>query len=360
MSAVHDIYTSLAFKANHPLSHLLSSFTVEIIVIAVCLLILVPLARFLFYLFTQTDSYSKLSGQTGSVKVSQLPNLAATIPWIGHLIGLQNNSARYINRLIFSTASPIFTINIPFKRIIVANPSLDRHLSRHVNDTGLAQILAYVGPRVFSLGERTIQVILDAEPRPLHKVEFGSVDSLRALTERSSSFLWDEMDKMPAVNHVHLAHWMFKATVSATANAVWGTKNPWRMDGEFAEEFMNLSETFDSLSRPFPRLTARSAFQSRKFLNTRLQAFHAEHRESRVQSVAHGINVVAQADPDWESNPDYFNIEMVSALGLLATPSTLSVWLMRHLLATPDLLRVIIDEVHRLGVLPADERCGYT
>ncbi|KAH7122904.1 cytochrome P450 [Dactylonectria macrodidyma] len=291
---------------------------------------------------------SKIPLHTGLLSVSKLPNLAGAIPWVGHLLGLQNNSARYVNRLLASTAAPIFTINIPFKRIIVANTSMDRSLSRHTSETGLAQILAYVGPRVFGLGAKTIRVILDADPRPLHKVEFGGIENLKALSERSGTFVWDQMNQMPAHSEVNLAHWMFGMTVSATASAVWGVENPWRMDHEFAEEFMNLSETFDSLSRPVAWLTARPAYKSRKFLSDRLRAFHFEHREARVQTVAHAINVVAHSDPDWETNPDYFNIEMVSALGLLATPSTLSVWLMRHLLATPDLMRVISAEVQLL------------
>ncbi len=43
---------------------------------------------------------------------------------------------------------------------------------------------------------------------------------------------------------------------------------------------------------------------------------------------------------------------MVSALGLLATPSTLSVWLVRHLLAAPEILRRVVDEVQQLPVVP--------
>lgn len=98
-------------------------------------------------------------------------------------------------------------------------------------------------------------------------------------------------------------------------------------------------------------MTAREAYKARKFLNARLKSFHAEHRASRVKSVAHAINAIAQSDPNWESNPDYFNIEMVSALGLLATPSTLSVWLIRHLLTEPELMKIIVEEVKKLHVI---------
>lgn len=234
-----DLYAHLAFRSKF-FEPYLSSFVGEIILISLVLYILVPLSRFIFHLFQSSGPFSssKVADYTGLLRVSQLPHLFPTIPWVGHLIGLQRDSARYVNRLIASTAAPIFTINIPFKRIIIANPSLDRQLSRHVSDTGLAQILAYVGPRVFSLGQKTVQIILNADPRPLHKVEFGGLENLRALSNRSGVFLWDEMDKMSGVNELDLAHWMFGLTVSATASAVWGEKNPWRMDREFSEEFM--------------------------------------------------------------------------------------------------------------------------
>lgn len=114
--------------------------------------------------------------------------------------------------------------------------------------------------------------------------------------------------------------------------------------------YSTLSESFDSLSRPMPRLSARKALAARNFLHTRLREFHMEHRDARVKSVAHGINIVAHSDPCWENNPDYYNIEMVSALGLLATPSTLSVWLLRHLLTAPEVLDRVVEEVKRLGV----------
>lgn len=249
MAAVQDMWSSLATKAP-AVSHLLSSATVEIVLIVTILFVLAPLARFLLRLIQSsasssysedssfTSDSSKIPLHTGLLSVSKLPNLAGAVPWVGHLLGLQNDSARYVNRLLASTAAPIFTINIPFKRIIVANTSMDRSLSRHTSETGLAQILAYVGPRVFGLGAKTIRVILDADPRPQHKVEFGGIENLKALSERSGTFVWDQMNQMPAHSEVDLAHWMFGMTVSATASAVWGVENPWRMDREFAEEFM--------------------------------------------------------------------------------------------------------------------------
>ncbi|EJD40136.1 cytochrome P450, partial [Auricularia subglabra TFB-10046 SS5] len=311
----------------------------------------------------------KLSLHESSLELSELPSVCSTIPILGHLLGLQRNSARYVNEVLTSTSASLFTIRIPFKTIVLAHPSMDRILSRHVADTGLAQILALVGRRVFGFGDDAVRAIASIDPRPLHRAEFGRPENLQRLTMQSSRFLWDEIARAPRESEVDLGHWMFRMTVSATACAVWGNENPWRMDDEFAESFMTLSESFESLSRPLPWITARKALAARNFLHTRLRAFHAEHRSARVQSVAHGINIMAHSDPDWESNADYYSIELVSALGLLATPSTLAVWLVRHLLAAPrELLDRVVKEAlslpaaadgRRLDISEVRTRCPW-
>ncbi|KAL2694686.1 hypothetical protein Neosp_001272 [[Neocosmospora] mangrovei] len=358
MAVAIDVFAFLGYKTEVLNGRLLLSAVVDLALIFWFLSILSSIVRYLLPILQSSFPSSKKSSHDGYLRISQLPQLSSTIPWFGHLLGLQRDTTRYVNTVIASTAAQVFTINIPFKQIIVVNPSLDKQLARHVSDTGLAQILAYVGSRVFGLGPATIQVILDTDPRRLHQVEFGRPENLKALSECSGVFIWDEMNKMAPSTEVDLAHWMFGLTVSATASAVWGVKNPWRMDREFAEEFMNLTETFDSLSQPFPWLTARSAYKSRDFLMKRLREFHMQHRESRVKTVAHAINVVAHSDPNWETNPDYYNIEMVSAIGLLATASTLSVWLVRHLLAIPDLLKVVVDEIQKLQVVQGQTQVG--
>ncbi|KAM0498706.1 hypothetical protein ACHAP8_005925 [Fusarium lateritium] len=232
---------------------------------------------------------------------------------------------------------------------------MDRVLSRHVSDTGLAQVLVYVGPRLFGLKKDTIDAVFGYNPQPLHKQKFGHTENIVSLNQRSSTNVRDRVALMPELNELQIGRWVFELTVSATASAVWGVKNPWSMDQEFSNEFMKLSETFDTLGRPFSWLTANSAWNSRKFLLKRLREFHLQHREARVQTTGHSINVVAHSDPNWENNPDYYHIEMVSALGLLATTSTLAVWLTRHLLTDPELTQVILKEVQQVKYVEGED-----
>lgn len=96
-------------------------------------------------------------------------------------------------------------------------------------------------------------------------------------------------------------------------------------------------------------VTARPAYRARRFLVARLAAFHREHGQSLEASVAHRINAIAMSSPGWRDDADYYRCELLEALGLLATASTLSAWLVRHLLAEPGLRRRVVEQVRRLA-----------
>jgi hypothetical protein len=214
--------------------HLLST----LIIFSLAIYVLPALTRRLLHFLSSPNSFHEKSYTHGAPSISNLPRLSGVVPWLGHLFGLTIDSTRYINRLIASTTAPIFTINIPFARITVCHPSMDRVLSRHVNDTGLAQVLVYVGPRLFGLKEDTIKAVFEYNPHPLHKQKFGHAENIVSLNQRSSKNTSDRVRDMADVNEVLIGRWVFEMTVSATASAVWGVANPWSMDQEFSNEFM--------------------------------------------------------------------------------------------------------------------------
>lgn len=109
-----------------------------------------------------------------------------------------------------------------------------------------------------------------------------------------------------------------------------------------------VSDNFEALCRPAPWLTARPVWRARRALVDGLMAFHRAHRATRLNSVAHRINVMRMSDEAWEANPDYYKTELLQALGLLPTASTLAVWLVRHLLADETARARVVAEVRRL------------
>jgi cytochrome P450 len=109
-----------------------------------------------------------------------------------------------------------------------------------------------------------------------------------------------------------------------------------------------------TLLRPFSRYTAQAAHKARAFIVDRLRSFHVKNRESRLRQIAHRINAVVLSDPNWESNKDYFNVELLTSLGLLVTPSSMAVWMIRHLLMRPDLFDRVAKEARDPNALDAE------
>ena len=121
--------------------------------------------------------------------------------------------------------------------------------------------------------------------------------------------------------------------------------------GGALKSFRRFTECFDNLGKPLNWLTAPKAYRLRRYLMARLKVFHQKHLESRQQSAQHRINSVFMHDPHWNDNPDYFGVELISAVGFLVTPSTLTVWTMRHLLARPDLLDTVVRQIRNIPAL---------
>ncbi|PFH55339.1 hypothetical protein XA68_18560 [Ophiocordyceps unilateralis] len=318
---------------------------------------LVLLLFLLFSLFTfvrralhQLTSQRTSGSRQGSSKswTASIPHVSSSIPWIGHAIELRRRGARYIHQLILDAPAPVFSINLLSRRVLVVHPSLERALARHVDDTSLSRIISLIGSRSLGLSEAGVNVIGAYDPRPVHAQLFAAADGSARLAEESATYVRELSSRQPAEQRVLIGRWLFDAVVGATAHSLWGRRNPWNEDGEFMKQFIILSDGLESLSQPMPQITARAPYQARSFLLDRLRSFHRQHVESRTWSVAHRINAVAMTDANWEDNEDYYRCELLEALGLLATASTLSVWLVRHLLADPDLLRTVVSQVRRL------------
>ncbi|KAM4067268.1 cytochrome p450 [Hirsutella rhossiliensis] len=292
-----------------------------------------------------------------------LTRMLAPLPcWrFGHALELRRRGARYLHQLIVNTPAEIFTIDVLFKKVLVVNPSLDRVLAKHVHETSLARVISIIGQKSLELSDKAVGTIAEYDPRPAHSQLFAASQGSAALAETSGCYIREHVLRQPREQQVLVGKWMFDLVVGASAHTLWGPQNPWNEDHEFMRQFVILSDNFESLSLPMARLASRRAYRARQFLIERLMTFHREHPQGVETSVAHRINAIAMSDQDWQSNVDYYRCELLEALGLLPTASTLSVWLVRHLLADPELRRKVTEEVRR--VEPAkddDESHGNT
>ncbi|KAK4094408.1 hypothetical protein Purlil1_1013 [Purpureocillium lilacinum] len=284
-----------------------------------------------------------------SPDTSTLPHVSSTIPFIGHALQLKRNGGHYVRDLILQNPRhSLFTIDLLNKKLVVVNPALDRALAKHSRETSLIQVVTLVAARSLGLSEKGIRVFAEYDPRPLHNQAIASTQSHDELLESAANYIHRRLGEQPASQEVQLGRWIFDAVLGATAHSFWGAENPWNTDREFMDNFITLSDSFEDLVRPVAWLTAKPVYEARELLVAKLMAFHKEHRASRVSSTAHRINAIRMNSEDWEANPDYYKCELLQALGLLPTTSTLTTWLFRYLLVNPQLRRKVVTEVRRL------------
>ncbi|KAH8647752.1 cytochrome P450 [Xylariales sp. PMI_506] len=269
---------------------------------------------------------------------------------IKHLVGFQRNSARYVNKLINSTWSPVFKIKMLSRELVIINPDLNRELAKHSADLGLAAFAAAtVGKHIVRLSKEGLRLFTEVDTHPAFRAEFVERNNLKQLLEQSVTFfLSDQVAALPNKVDVAIGEWVYDLTAATAGRAIFGPKNLWHLDREYMVQFRILAESYDTLYYPAPWLTARRAYKAREYLLSRLRSFHLEHRESRVDVPAHRVNVVSISDPDWEANSDYYHAELLMSLAIIPTMATTTVWLVRHLLARQDLLKLVIDEIEQL------------
>lgn len=172
---------------------------------------------------------------------NSIPHVSSAVPWIGHLLGLRRSGGRYIQQLILATPSPVFTINILSKKLIVASPSLDRALARHVHDTSVSQVISFIGKRSLDMADGAVRTIAEYDPRPVHSRLFAGPDGAASLAEAATTYVHERLRGQPRAQEVQLGLWMFNLVVGASAHALWGPQNPWNTDREFMEQFMQVS-----------------------------------------------------------------------------------------------------------------------
>ena len=82
----------------------------------------------------------------------------------------------------------------------------------------------------------------------------------------------------------------------------------------------------------------------------KFQAFQARRGRVQPDNVHHRLNIIASLDPAWQDNRDYYILELVISLAILSTVGNITIWLVRHLFADPDVLGKVRAEVEQLLV----------
>ncbi|KAL2116063.1 hypothetical protein VTJ04DRAFT_10318 [Mycothermus thermophilus] len=224
------------------------------------------------------------------------PLLRPRVPLIGHILGLIRHQANY-HAILFRTTSspPIATLPmLAGKMYVVWDPVLvaaclrNKALSTMPGFRETTPAITGVSPEATALwrapeGERMVDKVMREEiPKSLQGEEVKPLE--KYVFERMGQELVQLLDKREAVEIPNLYLWLRDMLTDSTAVALYGEEhNPFKhtarsKEQDPAQALWVFESNLISLTLPFPKIFARTAYKARKCLVKALAPYYlAEH-----------------------------------------------------------------------------------
>ncbi|KAK0622766.1 cytochrome P450, partial [Immersiella caudata] len=278
---------------------------------------------------------------------------------LGGVLRARLDSVQYVHGLLHSSNLPILWTRILGRRVLLVKPELDYDLARHSRDLSLASFASFTLCRpIFGLSDDGVALLRQTDTRPTWAAELLDADRAKAALDsalRQIEQLLEDGSLGPLTN---FNAWVFHMSAGATAHSLWGVDNPWLKSTRLMDDFYEFQQVFESLYLPLAPLTAPRANNLRRSLLSKLRTFHIAHPTVLPDNIAHRLNIITSLSPDkqrqaWYANPDYSIIELVTSLAILPTVGNITIWLLRHLFARPDILSKVQSEITKLTSSPS-------
>ena len=315
---------------------------------------------------------------------SREPSVIPTLlPYLGHLLNLLRRGNKYfediwyvppsirrkaadlmLTRLSNETALPIFTLHMLTQNVYVVNsPPLIIAAERASKTLTIAPLMVALCPRFFDVGDRVMAYVKrnadlkEGNGSLMHDISHGMQKEMAAGSENLDLMIkvvlegasksldgLDEDRKGKESSTIQLFAWLRKEFAVASTSAIYGPLNPIAMQPSLAEDFWTFDKSMTRiLFAPFPRWTARKAWQARERLTHAFNKYiDAGGLDSAlgVFRIRHEINSRYGATTD-----DISRFELGDVIGVLVNATPAIFWATLHIYSDPSLLQDLRDEV---------------
>ncbi|CRK26218.1 hypothetical protein BN1723_013801 [Verticillium longisporum] len=315
----------------------------------------VKLASYLHQAF-QKDHGGSLKGFSHASAAISPPNLRSQIPYIGHIIGYMRQGNDYFSNLCLrlSNKRPIFTLNMAGIQLVMVQPELRRHLpkTKHLQ---LNHLVATMFRRSLSFGDHSCSLLKEefdlsrgfgADISRIFRGEFIPNLNLRKYIDRLDSHFETSIDTLQEQGSgtLRVEEWVFSTFVGALGKALWDDhagEGPFA-DAAFLADMRIMLLNIRQLNSPLSFLLNPRAVSARKSIRKALQddASQTSHLEDsflgrlRAACAAHGAR-----EEDWTD----YQLLLIAGAGPNVTAA--STWMIHHLLACPEWLALVREEV---------------
>ncbi|MCJ1470534.1 hypothetical protein MMC07_009180 [Pseudocyphellaria aurata] len=287
------------------------------------------------------------------------PTISASLPYIGHVVGLMRSKFNYYVQLSQQSSLPIFTLNLPgAKMYIVTSLELVQAIQKKSKVLAFAPIEAKFASKVCGTSADAHQILMNNVNGD--EGDWGlSVESYAAM--RSALLSSPDLDKMNRVMiqsiaasldslegpadkvTLKLAQWLRSNVTLATTNSIYGPQNPFK-DDAVADAFWQFeSQLMTILVGVLPSITARKGIAGRdKVAKAFENYFRIDGHKNASILMRNRYETSAKNEI---SEEDIARFEVGGSIAILVNTVPAAFWMLLLVYSYPGLLNDIRKEL---------------
>ncbi|KAH7412686.1 cytochrome P450 [Cadophora sp. MPI-SDFR-AT-0126] len=322
----------------------------------------------IFAAFLAAGVFFRWYTSTASTNTTEPPIFHPKVPFIGHLLGIIQFQADYLQKVCEKVQKPIFTLKIFSTKIyIVTSPDLVQAVYRNAKTLSFDPISTAASKRIFQMTDRQMELLRgsahgveDGEELPVAKATYKIMHatmqtgpSLNEMNTRAlnkfATFLEDIDDEGQEAT---LFEWLKHHFTIATAEALYGPINPISEDVSMIQKLIDFESSVGLLFLDiFPSLTCPAGHHARSAFTEAFKRYYSGKHNLNASAIIQGRFSVLSAGGFTTDDIASFDIGILMGATMNSNPGLF--WLISHIYADPDLLSSIRSELASITTLAA-------
>ncbi|KAK0129203.1 hypothetical protein ONS95_001138 [Cadophora gregata] len=308
-----------------------------------------------------------------SVDSREPPIFQPKVPFIGHLLGIMQLEADYLQKLCETIQKPIFTLKIFSTRIyIITSPDLVQAVYRNAKTLSFDPISTSASKRVFQMTDRQIKLLQASVPGS----EDGDENSIGKSTSKlahsvlqpsASLFQMNArgLDKFATfldevgtqVQEVNLYEWLKRRFTIATSEALYGPVNPISEDETMMQKLTDFESSVGLLYLDvLPSVTCPTGHRARSAFAAAFKRYYDGKHNMKASDFIQGrFSVLSDAGLN-NADIGSFDIGILMAATMNSNPGLF--WLLSYIYTIPNLLSSIRSELTSITTLTTSSDNG--
>ncbi|KAH7312998.1 cytochrome P450 [Rhexocercosporidium sp. MPI-PUGE-AT-0058] len=300
------------------------------------------------------------------------PVLYPKVPIIGHLLGIMQLQADYLQKLCTNTQLPIFTLKIPSTKIyVITSPELIQAVFRNSKTLSFDPISSAASKRIFHMTDRQMNILHgndhggDGEEdhaliKATTKVMHSALQPSPSVFKTNANAMEKFASALDGVGEdgmsVNLYDWVEHHFTIATAHAVYGPMNPISEDLSMIQKLFDFESSIGLLFLDIlPSITCRAGHRARADFAAAFKRYYDNKHYLSSSALILGRHASLTSGGYNTDDLATFDLGILMAATMNSNPGLF--WLISYIYSSPTLLSSIRAEIDAITtLLPSTSR----